>query len=1544
MTACARRAWDVTMHHEDPSARLFHLLVRYHYLQELLEHQRVLVIGRAEAASADALDRQGIRRAVFIDSSEQRVAEARRACTSRRVEFIVGPLARVALVEDSFDVAIIEDFGKLEDRSRDLAAAKRGLTSSGVLVACIPNPDTTVALASVESATLGYYEFYGQLADSFPFVRMIGQCPLVAFALADLAVDDPEASITFDSSMLEEGSEDAEFFVALCSRSPIDADPFAVVQLPLSWIDANRLVGAHRARPTDPELQAPAPAQAAAPAAAPRAVEPAVDVDALKKELQRRDEAASQEISKLKIEIDKRAVTIAKLENHLREAREKAAIEHDRVIQTKLALEAEKKKVLSLQKEAEMGRRISKMTAGPEEEPAGADRQRAAELADARRRADELEQKVSAAVEERDRAAIEVDALRAEIEALRTELEAGGGGSAELDALEDELEAERAARRKAESRAAEFESRAKRADGLAADLGRERGARKLAESHAAELEKRLREARQQAPAAGRRLSPTEEALKKAEAAFSGASLAEQVDQLRDHLMREARAREAAEARLAELSGAGDPAVKLQEELARERDARRRVEETVITLEARLSQAEAAAARLQAEGEARRRAESAFGAAQPKPSPDVTTMIPAETLAELTSCAESRRRAEDALEAERQQRLDLETRLDACQREVEALRDVEAQLREERTLRTAAEAELADVLESHREDTSEHLVEGEEPEAGPADDETLADLERRLHEEQRLRREAEQDIESLEATRGREVDELEAALRSRGEQVASLTRELNAQAELLKRVIEDLNQAQTGDPDLSSRLERTEVELAELKRQLESSEDECGRLQAELDERTRELTELSSRLQDQEWRAAELTLEARGGAEPELGVEPPILSLTGGHAAPEAVVPDLQAELAEANRRRAALELQLRAAQDDAAASASALSEAKAKVRELHALVDNAASEQCADEAAARLQALERELETCVEVRRALELDVARLREELEAVNAKRKDAEDHRDQLEAELAEARQAAAEIDRDLAAAQACVSMLEEQIPGVSSLLKSVKVDETAEFPAPPHALMERGAGAPAAAEEGPGSELKLLREQLADAREEADRAMTRETVLQARFDERCAELEQRNAQLEELTARLADLERELASSTDRSARLMGELAQAQAVVALAQSELAELRDRLDASALEAARWTATVDQLEGRLARATAQLDEERASAAELSRDLARERADTQDLRERLTDAERLAETLGDELERLRAEARPAATATDDTIEGLQRLLSSCRQIVAEREGEIAGLRFSFGELEAAFREARAAAGRSSAAEGTSARAAAELAACQTRVAELQRVVARLEAAEASHLERIDELEASLADAHRRSGELEYIGQHAEEWAERLDAAEREGARLRAELADCQAQAAEARRRIETADAFGGELAALRDQLGQQASQIETLQQERFAAEEALERVIEGFSEVSSDAAALFEVLKDRDDLIQRLQQHLGTDRLTPREPVAVPVVEPTDTVEGCAQKLEAARRIVKALEGDRQRLSTAIDTLQQEKQRLAEELAEARKAE
>jgi hypothetical protein len=57
---------------------------------------------------------------------------------------------------------------------------------------------------------LEYHELYGLLAENFDYIRLVAQCPVAGYVMADLQPDDSEPPITFDPSLLEEGSEEAE--------------------------------------------------------------------------------------------------------------------------------------------------------------------------------------------------------------------------------------------------------------------------------------------------------------------------------------------------------------------------------------------------------------------------------------------------------------------------------------------------------------------------------------------------------------------------------------------------------------------------------------------------------------------------------------------------------------------------------------------------------------------------------------------------------------------------------------------------------------------------------------------------------------------------------------------------------------------------------------------------------------------------------------------------------------------------------------------------------------------------------------------------------------------------------------------------------------------------------------------------------------------------------------------------------------------------------------------------------------------------------------
>ncbi len=340
---------------------------------------------------------------------------------------------------------------------------------------------------------------------------------------------------------------------------------------------------------------------------------------------------------------------------------------------------------------------------------------------------------------------------------------------------------------------------------------------------------------------------------------------------------------------------------------------------------------------------------------------------------------------------------------------------------------------------------------------------------------------------------------------------------------------------------------------------------------------------------------------------------------------------------------------------------------------------------------------------------------------------------------------------------------MSMLEEQIPGVSDLLGEFRSEETAEWPAPlrevPPALFDR---AP--------------QMQKADL----DRARALELELRAQLDERSAELESQREQVTALKGKVGELEQEIAVANERSARLVGELAQAQASSSLAQGELGVVEEQADSVMLESSRLSAEVEQLEVKLGGAREDLQAETQRAKDLQ----------------------------GEVERLSSVPEPP-DKDGAKVEALERLLSACRGANSSNEGEIAGLRFRMQELERSRAEALAVSSDPSessvgAKTVVEPEAQADGADLKARADELERTVNQLTEREATQQERLEELREHLREEKRRAGALEYVNTYAEEWSGRFEDTEKEAEELRARLIQTEEQLSETKALLESAD--------------------------------------------------------------------------------------------------------------------------------------------
>jgi len=147
------------------------------------------------------------------------------------------------------------------------------------------------------------------------------------------------------------------------------------------------------------------------------------------------------------------------------------------------------------------------------------------------------------------------------------------------------------------------------------------------------------------------------------------------------------------------------------------------------------------------------------------------------------------------------------------------------------------------------------------------------------------------------------------------------------------------------------------------------------------------------------------------------------------------------------------------------------------------------------------------------------------------------------------------------------------------------------------------------------------------------------------------------------------------------------------------------------------------------------------------------------------------------------------------------------------------------------------------------------------------------------------QQVIELEQVLGAAQTRIAQLEFIEQHTEDWAERLERASRQGDQLRTDLELAKSEVTR----------LTGELAAgeeLRRTVAEQEARIAELSDQRRLAEESVERLVERYSSVSGDAAVLTELLSLHDEANAQLRVRLSQVSESPPSECP-PEVEPEE---------------------------------------------------
>ncbi|HEY8428770.1 MAG TPA: hypothetical protein VIL20_10365 [Sandaracinaceae bacterium] len=190
------------------------------YVEELAVSKRVLFVGDPTSPAPERLARSA--RSVDVVSTRSRVRGTRRGgrVASRRWP---GPQD-----EGRWDLVVVPDLpGAGLASEAKIEEVARWLAPGGVLVAGTADPHGPAGTPS----SLTYEALFDLVDPAFEHVRMLGQAPFAGYSVVDFAPAS-ELEVTFDGSILEGRGESAERYYALCSDREIALDPYAVVQVP----------------------------------------------------------------------------------------------------------------------------------------------------------------------------------------------------------------------------------------------------------------------------------------------------------------------------------------------------------------------------------------------------------------------------------------------------------------------------------------------------------------------------------------------------------------------------------------------------------------------------------------------------------------------------------------------------------------------------------------------------------------------------------------------------------------------------------------------------------------------------------------------------------------------------------------------------------------------------------------------------------------------------------------------------------------------------------------------------------------------------------------------------------------------------------------------------------------------------------------------------------------------------------------------------------------------------------------------------------------
>ncbi len=214
-------------------------IVKFLYLEPLLTGQRVLVVGPESEVVKQVFQRMGCSTVKLIRPAREAKPDWDLASLRGKRDNLEAEKRLLPFGAGSFDIIFIPDLAALEDYRMVLSECSRIVAQGGLVIISARNAECTASISQSgleETPDIWSLESLEDLTRTyFDHVEIVGQCPFLAYACVSYDPERVAEGVRLDTSLMEDRSEEPEFYLILCSRKPLPAKlSNAVYQVPVT--------------------------------------------------------------------------------------------------------------------------------------------------------------------------------------------------------------------------------------------------------------------------------------------------------------------------------------------------------------------------------------------------------------------------------------------------------------------------------------------------------------------------------------------------------------------------------------------------------------------------------------------------------------------------------------------------------------------------------------------------------------------------------------------------------------------------------------------------------------------------------------------------------------------------------------------------------------------------------------------------------------------------------------------------------------------------------------------------------------------------------------------------------------------------------------------------------------------------------------------------------------------------------------------------------------------------------------------------------------